>query len=194
MLRCPNCHAELKREGKAFRCRNGHSFDVARQGYVNLLVNARRETGDNKEMVSARTAFLEQGHYRCLRDALCEIIRSLPVQVIADCGCGEGYYTQAAAEEGKDVYAFDMSKYALMKCARRHPAIHALHLRLERSLERAHAAHHGDAQRLAGKNPHLHQRSGQAHRRFPHADPLFRLGQPGRKRNARLAAGARVSR
>lgn len=53
MLRCPNCHAELKREGKAFRCRNGHSFDVARQGYVNLLVNARRETGDNKEMVSA---------------------------------------------------------------------------------------------------------------------------------------------
>ena len=125
MLRCPNCHAELKREGKAFRCRNGHSFDVARQGYVNLLVNARRETGDNKEMVSARTAFLEQGHYRCLRDALCEIIRSLPVQVIADCGCGEGYYTQAAAEEGKDVYAFDMSKYALMKCARRHPAIHA---------------------------------------------------------------------
>lgn len=125
MLRCPNCHAELKREGKAFRCRNGHSFDVARQGYANLLVNARRETGDNKEMVSARTAFLEQGHYRCLRDALCEIIRSLPVQVIADCGCGEGYYTQAAAEEGKDVYAFDMSKYALMKCARRHPAIHA---------------------------------------------------------------------
>ena len=125
MLRCPNCHAELKREGKAFRCRNGHSFDVARQGYVNLLVNERRETGDNKEMVSARTAFLEQGHYRCLRDALCEIIRSLPVQVIADCGCGEGYYTQAAAEEGKDVYAFDMSKYALMKCARRHPAIQA---------------------------------------------------------------------
>ena len=91
-MRCPSCHAELKREGKAFRCRNGHSFDVARQGYVNLLVNARRETGDNKEMVSARTAFLEQGHYRCLRDALCEIIRSLPVQVIADCGCGEGYY------------------------------------------------------------------------------------------------------
>ena len=60
MLRCPNCHAELKREGKAFRCRNGHSFDVARQGYANLLVNARRETGDNKEMVSARTAVCQE--------------------------------------------------------------------------------------------------------------------------------------
>lgn len=47
MLRCPNCHAELKREGKAFRCRNGHSFDVARQGYVNLLVNAAQ--GDRRQ-------------------------------------------------------------------------------------------------------------------------------------------------
>ena len=127
MLRCPNCHAELKREGKAFRCQNGHSFDVARQGYVNLLVNARRETGDNKEMVSARTAFLEQGHYRCLRDALCEIIRSLPVQVIADCGCGEGYYTaglyQVLEQEGLSprVGGFDISKFALRRAAKQLP-------------------------------------------------------------------------
>lgn len=125
MLRCPNCHGELKREERTFRCQNGHSFDVARQGYVNLLVNARKETGDNKAMVKARTAFLEQGHYRCLRDALRGIVQELPVRLIADCGCGEGYYAQAAAEAGKEIFAFDMSKYALMKCARRHPDIHA---------------------------------------------------------------------
>ena len=61
MLRCPNCHGELKREERTFRCQNGHSFDVARQGYVNLLVNARKETGDNKAMVKARTAFSNKG-------------------------------------------------------------------------------------------------------------------------------------
>ena len=68
VFRCPHCGAPLETGERAWRCANGHSFDVARQGYVALERKAAR--GDTAEMVAARVAFLEAGHYAPIVEAL----------------------------------------------------------------------------------------------------------------------------
>ena len=73
-LLCPVCAAELNIDGKSCRCGRGHSFDVARQGYVNLLPVQQKHSlnpGDTKEQVASRREFLSAGFYRPIADALC---------------------------------------------------------------------------------------------------------------------------
>ena len=80
MFICPICKSKLNIVGKAYSCENNHSFDIAKQGYVNLLpVNKKHSDnpGDSKEMVLSRREFLEGGYYDCFTDKLCEIINSL---------------------------------------------------------------------------------------------------------------------
>ena len=72
---CPACGAALERDPHVFRCVNGHCFDIAKEGYVNLLPANRRHSsmpGDDREMVNARTSFLNGGWYAPLRDRLCD--------------------------------------------------------------------------------------------------------------------------
>lgn len=61
LLRCPVCAAALHRAGPAVRCPAGHSFDVARSGYVSLLPGGAG-TADTAQMVAARDRFLSAGH------------------------------------------------------------------------------------------------------------------------------------
>jgi len=68
--RCPICHEGLTRHDHALCCVNHHTFNIARQGYVDLS-RKQKASGDNRTMVQARTRFLEQGYYRFLRDADC---------------------------------------------------------------------------------------------------------------------------
>lgn len=125
---CPLCGASLAREAHRYVCPNRHSFDVAREGYVNLLpVNQRhsKDPGDDKQMVAARTAFLDGGWYEPLRTKLCELVRDadLPSPVLLDAGCGEGYYTAALGETvaalGGHIAGVDLSKTAAKRAARR---------------------------------------------------------------------------
>ena len=77
-LRCPVCAAALLLDGAVVRCGAGHSFDVARQGYVDLMPPGRRPAGDSTEMVAAREAFLAAGHYAAIAgtvEALVEAVR-----------------------------------------------------------------------------------------------------------------------
>ena len=102
ILTCPICDEPLAREGASLRCPRGHSFDVAREGYVNLLTGKPR--GDTREMALARRTFLEQGWYRsladqlavlsarCLADAAGRAAGSEAALAVVDAGCGEGYY------------------------------------------------------------------------------------------------------
>ena len=72
-LTCPVCGGALHREERSLRCGAGHCYDLARQGYVNLLRTNRskdKRHGDDKRMVAARTAFLDAGYYAPLRDAI----------------------------------------------------------------------------------------------------------------------------
>ncbi|AQZ67492.1 hypothetical protein BKM31_43925 [[Actinomadura] parvosata subsp. kistnae] len=76
-LICPVCRAELRLAGPTVRCAAGHTFDVAKQGYVSLLTGSGQPgTADTAEMVAARAAFLDKGHYAPLTDALAETVRA----------------------------------------------------------------------------------------------------------------------
>ncbi|MBK4713828.1 MULTISPECIES: 23S rRNA (guanine(745)-N(1))-methyltransferase [Tenebrionibacter/Tenebrionicola group] len=131
---CPICHAPLADEKNALRCSAGHYFDKAKEGYVNLLAvqyKRSREPGDSAEMMRARRAFLEAGHYAPLRDALAQLLAdALPGEgaEILDIGCGEGYYTSAfaqlARQRGGSGYGLDVSKAAVRYGARRYPDVH----------------------------------------------------------------------
>ncbi|MEV4178221.1 putative RNA methyltransferase [Nonomuraea sp. NPDC049709] len=76
-LICPVCRADLRLDESAVRCAAGHTFDVAKQGYVSLLVGSRPPgTADSPAMVAARAAFLDEGHYAPLADAVAEAVRT----------------------------------------------------------------------------------------------------------------------
>lgn len=99
---------------------------------MNLLLSNRMHAklpGDNKEMVSARSRFLGNGYYEPLLNTLCEEIRRFTPRngdaVLLDAGCGEGYYTTAAAKAmlsqnaRAQTFGVDISKSALHLAARR---------------------------------------------------------------------------
>lgn len=124
-LLCPACRSPLTKAGKVFSCEGGHSFDIAKQGYVNLLLGNGKQHGDNALMIKARARFLSRGYYAPLANALRQAASShlKADATLLDIGCGEGYYTAALREavgEGGKIYAFDISKDALKATAARH--------------------------------------------------------------------------
>lgn len=127
MFQCPVCKKPLQRQERQYRCKSGHSFDIARSGYVNLLLdNGQGRHGDDKKMVAARSAFLEKGFYRPLCDKTVELCIQYAAEggELADCGCGECYYTAAVAQRvPMRVYGIDISKAALAAGARRSCAL-----------------------------------------------------------------------
>ena len=134
LFHCPLCAAPLTREEHSYRCPNGHSFDIAAAGYTHLLPANKKNSknpGDDKEMVAARSAFLDGGYYAPLLDALCALavqeIAGIDTPALLDSGCGEGYYTaglyRALTAAGKTpaVAGVDISKFALRRAAKRLP-------------------------------------------------------------------------
>lgn len=119
LLLCPVCRAGLMREERRFACPLGHSFDIAREGYVNLLSGRAPAVGDNREMIAARHRTLASGVYAPLRTALAEAARGVDGAYL-DAGCGEGYYTEAiAAARRGETAGIDVSKDALRLCGKR---------------------------------------------------------------------------
>ena len=88
---CPVCKKILYPQEKSCRCENGHCFDYAKEGYLNLNLHNSRNTGDNQEMIRARKRFLEKGYYSFLRDAVNDLLDE--DDALIDLACGEGYYT-----------------------------------------------------------------------------------------------------
>ena len=120
-LICPLCGELLSRQEKRYVCPKNHSFDIARQGYVHLLPVQNKHSlnpGDTREQVLARRAFLEQGYYGPIAEALYQEAKALNVRgEILDAGCGEGWYSAALAEKlGLPLTGLDISKEAV-RCA-----------------------------------------------------------------------------
>ena len=120
-LICPVCGEKLNKTDRSYICPNRHSFDIARQGYVNLLtVNQKHSLnpGDTREQVLSRRAFLEAGFYAPILNTLNETARELGITgPIIDVGCGEGYYSARLAEAlNAELVGFDISKEAV-RCA-----------------------------------------------------------------------------
>lgn len=130
ILACPVCGECLGISDRSYICPSRHSFDIARSGYVNLLLSkhiGKAVHGDNRLMVQARRDFLEKGYYSPLRDAVCsQAVKLLPRGgTVLDAGCGEGYYTsgiRAAFDEAGipvEMYGIDISKTAAEFAAKR---------------------------------------------------------------------------
>ncbi|WP_346839194.1 putative RNA methyltransferase [Microbulbifer sp. SAOS-129_SWC] len=124
---CPLCSAPLVRNERSWHCENLHSFDCAREGYVNLLpVNRKRskEPGDSVEMLQARRRFLEAGHYRPLVDVITALLPYVSGRQLLDIGSGEGYYTRALHAAGWPAEALagiDIAKPGVRLAAKRQP-------------------------------------------------------------------------
>ncbi len=124
---CPICALPLERGQGCYKCQKNHLFDIAKEGYVNLASPSKQSSGisgDDKDMIKARTSFLQGGYYKPLRDKMCALVRQYAPfgAVILDSGCGEGYYTSAygeiAQELGGKVVGIDLSKSAVKHTAK----------------------------------------------------------------------------
>lgn len=127
MLRCPKCLEELIKEEHCYRCQNNHCYDIAKQGYVNLILANQKHSldpGDNKEQLNSRDNFLNKGYYQPLADRLVEVITKYGNEndVLLDAGCGTGYYLNHIINHvNKDLtyLATDISKYGVSLTARK---------------------------------------------------------------------------
>lgn len=146
-LICPLDNHPLQRAGASWRCASGHTFDVAREGYIHLLPvqNKRsRDPGDSKEMVAARRRFLGAGCYQPIADAVSRAVLRETIRDSAhhaqsdtppdaelrclDAGCGEGYYLRELAAASGEVdslstaslslIGLDISKWAVLSAAK----------------------------------------------------------------------------
>lgn len=94
IFRCPLCKEQMRIiHAQSLVCGNQHCFDLAKQGYVNLLARAGRTKYDQK-IFEYRRVISKGGLFNPLHAALSEIIRSQlpnngPVSLL-DAGCGEG--------------------------------------------------------------------------------------------------------
>ncbi len=129
---CPLCQQELTLTERTYRCCDNHQFDVAKEGYVNLMPahhKRSKDPGDNKEMTQARRRFLDSGHYDALRNAVADTCLTCsegkPIRLL-DIGCGEGYYTSQVERilslnhSDTQVLGLDISKIAIRYAAKRY--------------------------------------------------------------------------
>jgi 23S rRNA (guanine745-N1)-methyltransferase len=126
MLLCPvrNCHMALVREERRLLCARGHSFDVARSGYINLLQPQDRRSsqpGDTVAAVAARRRLHDCGATGPLLNAIAEITTPSPGDVVLDAGCGDGFYLGTLARQtGFSAHGIDISVPAIEAAARRY--------------------------------------------------------------------------
>jgi 23S rRNA (guanine745-N1)-methyltransferase len=132
MLLCPvrGCHLTLAREiGKAdsrrLLCPRGHSFDVARSGYINLLQPQERRSktpGDTTAAAAARRRLHDRGVTEPLLRAVAEMLAASSADIVLDAGCGDGFYLGNLARlSGCDAHGVDISTPAVDAAARRYP-------------------------------------------------------------------------
>ena len=135
LLRCPICRLRLEARGGALACGNGHSFDLARDGYVNLLTGSRRRPaagGDGAGQLRHRSAFLDAGHFDFITAEIAERLQHAELtsagagRNVLDAGCGTGHHLAriaAALGPGAAGLGLDISAAAARLAARRWPGL-----------------------------------------------------------------------
>ncbi|GMG87408.1 putative RNA methyltransferase [Biformimicrobium ophioploci] len=123
--RCPLCAGELTSLDGSWRCTSGHSFDQAKEGYLNLLPAHHKRSkapGDSAEMLAARRLILSSGYYDKLAGAIAAMLPFRAGQRLLDIGCGEGYYLrqlQARGWEPAALAGVDIAKPGVRGAAKR---------------------------------------------------------------------------
>lgn len=134
LYQCPKCQEKLELEPlgqKFYRCANNHTYDIAKEGYVNLHLAERkrsRSPGDDVEMIKSRKRFLSKGYYDCLVQGLIRAIEdvqnhrdSSATMHLVDIGCGEGFYLEAlnSVFSSWQFAGLDVSKAGVRAAAKR---------------------------------------------------------------------------
>jgi 23S rRNA (guanine745-N1)-methyltransferase len=128
MLLCSvrGCHLPLTREERRVFCPRGHSFDVARSGYVNLLQPQERRSklpGDSAAALQARRRLHDRGVTAPLLEAIADLVAADPGDIVLDAGCGDGFYLGTLAGRiGFAAHGVDISTASIDAAARRYPA------------------------------------------------------------------------
>ena len=132
-LLCPLDGTLLVASGKQLACEKNHTYDIAKEGYANLLGAQHKKSkdpGDTKQMIAARRDFLNEGHYMPIVDEICEMVNREGEECarIVDAGCGDGYYLQQMIDniahlEAHSLIGFDISKWAIIAAAKRNAAM-----------------------------------------------------------------------
>lgn len=129
MYLCPLCQLPLALTERQYQCANKHSFDRAKEGYVNLLPVQQKKSldpGDNSEMMQARRAFLQAGWYARVAEQAAAFLSPLQPQQLLDLGCGEGYYSGILQQQlaPQQLHGIDISKAAIRFAAKHYPQAH----------------------------------------------------------------------
>ncbi|MBL8174054.1 MAG: methyltransferase domain-containing protein [Bryobacterales bacterium] len=120
------CLLPLQREGNSMRCAKGHSFDVARSGYVNLLQPQDKRSkapGDAAKAVDARRRLHDRGVSAAAVEAIGAMLHAGTDDTVLDVGCGEGFYLATLARGfAFEACGVDLSIPAVHAAARRYPS------------------------------------------------------------------------
>ncbi len=143
LYRCPVCHHPLEKVDQSFICQQRHTYDIAREGYVNFLLSHHKKSknpGDNHFMVEQRKLFLDKEYYHPLSDKMQNILMSLTAHRnekdivpyhILDSGCGVGSYSQyfkknftrLPSNNFVHFWGIDISKPAILKASKNSSSI-----------------------------------------------------------------------
>lgn len=123
LLRCPLCAGDLRVAGASLLCGRGHTFDVARKGYVHFLPGARPQTHYDRALFESRRRVMDAGFFAPVADAVVDAVRAFGGEgpVVLDAGCGEGAFARALCDMPGDkrVLALDIARDAVALAATR---------------------------------------------------------------------------
>lgn len=128
---CPVCAEALVLHERTLRCDSNHCFDLAKEGYSNLLLANQKnskEPGDSKVMLTSRRDFLSAGFYQPLADKVAELLTPYlsSDSYVLDCGCGEGYYSEQIYQAlGCSIKGIDIARDGVRLAAKRFKSIAA---------------------------------------------------------------------
>ncbi len=104
LFRCPLCSSEMKLvDLKSLICNNNHCYDLAKQGYVNMLSHALK-TKYNRQMFASRRIICRNGLFDPMINKIKDLItagatpRGEQLKIL-DAGCGEGSHLAMILEK-----------------------------------------------------------------------------------------------
>ena len=198
MLLCTvrDCRMPLAREERRLVCPRGHSFDVARSGYLNLLQpqdRRSRQPGDTAEAIAARRRLHDLGITQPLLEAIAQMSAASPADAVLDAGCGEGFYLGSLARlSGATAFGVDISIPAIDAAARRYPECQWIVANADRFVPFADGSLSLVLSITARRNPTEFRRvlrdNGRALIALPAPDDVIELRGAGRDRVAQTVA------